>query len=242
MIAHQRAIRDREAQRDPRPTVPLDGCTVESVSRAEATEIILRYEWLGTVPNNAQAFYGLRSPDGDLLGVSIFGPTPGTASRDVCGKANAKITIGLLRGACVHYAHPHAGSFLTARACQLAASDHGWRIFVAYQDTRAGEVGTIYQACNWLYIGATGRGGSGYRTRYKAPDGEWWTSRRFRALCKREAQAWQHYAALGWTKGREPDKGKYVHIEGSRLERKRLLKLLRYPVLPYPKRPLTLPI
>lgn len=235
-VAHQRRIRDREARKDPRPTVPLAGCTVEPVTREEASRIILRYEWLGTVPHNAQAFYGLRSPSGELLGVSIFGPPPGTASRDVCGKANAKLTIGLVRGACVHYAHEHAGSFLTARACELAAKAHGWRVFVAYQDERAGEFGTIYQACNWFFIGRTGRGGSGYRTRYKTPEGEWWTSRRFRALKKRDGKDWSYYARKGWKKGRDPDKGKYVHFEGNRRERQRLFKQLRYPTLPYPKR------
>jgi hypothetical protein len=216
--------------------VPLEGCTVEAVSREEATKIILRYEWLGTVPTNAQAFYGLRAPSGELLGVSIFGPTPGTDSMNACGKENAKLAVGLVRGACVHYAHEHAGSFLTAKACELAAHDYGWRIFLAYQDTRAGEVGTIYQACNWLYIGTTGRGGSGHRTRYKAPDGAWWTSRRFRALKKRDGKEWPYYERKGWKKGREPDKGKYVHFEGDRRERKRLRKALRYPALPYPKR------
>jgi hypothetical protein len=235
--AHQREIRETEAGKDPRPTVPLEGCTVQAVTRAEATRIILRYEWLGTIPSNAQAFYGLVAPDGDLLGVSVFGVPPGTASRDLCGPENREKVIALVRGACVHYAHPHAGSFLTARACTLAAGDHGWRVFVAYQDLRAGEIGTIYQACNWHFIGATGRGSSGYRTRYRTPEGAWWTSRRFRALKRREGQEWDFYAAAGWSKGREPDKGKYVYFEGTPAERRALRKQLKYPILQYPKRP-----
>jgi hypothetical protein len=229
-------MRDAAARKDPRPAFPLEGCTVEEITRAEAYPLIMRYEWLKSIPTNSQAYYGLRAPTGELLGVSIFGPTPGTASLDVCGKENAKLAIGLVRGACTHVAHAHAGSHLTATACRMAAAKYGWRIFVAYQDTRAGEVGTIYQACNWHFIGATGRGTGGYRTRYKAPDGKWWTSRRFRALKKREGNEWPHYEKKGWKKGKEPDKGKYVHFEGGRLEKKRLRKQLRYPVLEYPKR------
>jgi hypothetical protein len=51
----------------------------------------------------------------------------------------------------VHWAHPHAASRLIAHAVKFAAADFGWRVFLAYADMAAGEVGTVYQACNWLY-------------------------------------------------------------------------------------------
>jgi hypothetical protein len=54
--------------------------------------------------------------------------------------------------------------FLIARACKLAAEQFGWRIFYAYSDPMAGEIGTVYQAANWLHLGV-GRG--------KASSGRW---------------------------------------------------------------------
>ena len=237
MKAHQRLIREDRARSNPRPVVPLEGCYVEQIDRATASTIILEYEWLRSVPANATAFYGLRSADGELIGASVFGPTPGTNSQNVCGEENREITIGLVRGACVHYVHQHAPSYFTAAAVRQAARDHGWRVFVAYQDERAGECGTIYQACNWVYIGAgTGRGGSNYRTLYVKPDGSTFSSRNMRRLYQRTGTSWDHYEALGWSKTREPDKGKYVWLEGSKTEKRRLRKKLRYPALPYPKR------
>ena len=135
-IAHQRRIREREAARDPRPQMAtLEGCTVEQVSFAEAKALILRYEWLGTIPPGTRACYGLKTPDGGLAGVAVFAPPPSPQSRDLCGPEYRDLTISLARGACVHWAHPHAASFLIPKACKLAAKAFGWRIFNAYADS-----------------------------------------------------------------------------------------------------------
>ena len=48
---------------------------------------------------------------------------------------------------------------MISNACKLAAKEFGWRIFYAYADPTAGEIGTVYQACNWLYLGI-GAGGT----------------------------------------------------------------------------------
>ena len=39
-------------------------------------------------------------------------------------------------------------------------AEKGFHIFVAYSDGDAGEIGTVYQATNWLYCGETGSGSS----------------------------------------------------------------------------------
>jgi hypothetical protein len=126
---------------------------VEAIPRAEAREVILRYEWLGTMGSASTATYGLRAPAGELLGVSVFGWNSSVQARDICGREHRELAVSLERGACVHYAPPHAASFLISRAVKLATADHGWRIFYAYADPAAGEIGTVYQACNWLYLG-----------------------------------------------------------------------------------------
>jgi hypothetical protein len=61
--------------------------------------------------------------------------------------------VALERGACAFWAHEHTASWFINRACAMAARDHGWKLFVAYSDTEAGEIGTVYQACGWHYIG-----------------------------------------------------------------------------------------
>jgi hypothetical protein len=156
-------------------------------------------------------------------------------------------TACLARGACVHWAHEHAASFLIAKACRLAYQDHGWATFYAYSDQQAGEVGTVYQARNWLYLGQ----GVGRKIKTRnmwryLPTAERYSTRQLRG--RLAAGKWpfnrmrnaKDISALrknpNWIVEATPDKHKYVHFEGNRKERKIARKLLRYPVLPYPKR------
>jgi hypothetical protein len=85
-VAHQCQIRDAEALRAPREVMTtLDGCMVERISYAAAKALILRNEWLGAMPSLTTASYGLLTPSGEIAGVAVFGPGPGTASADLCG-------------------------------------------------------------------------------------------------------------------------------------------------------------
>ena len=239
MVCHQRKIRDDLMASDPRPVrQTLDGCGVIPITRAQAESVILTYEWLGTMPKVGRAYYGLVCDD-ELHGVACFGEGMGTNAKNLCGEANASKAIALERGACVHYAHPHAASFLIANACKQAAEDHGWRIFYAYSDAEAGEIGTVYQACNWLYIGTgVGRGkGATWRYNYFDPTGEQYTSRRWRAHKSRVGLIWEAAEAAGWTRVRHMDKGRYLNFYGGdKRECAALRKSLKYTTLPYPKR------
>lgn len=231
--AHQRAIREREAANEPRAALEsLEDCWVERITTADAKAIIDRYEWLGTM-GRAVAAYGLISPDKELLGVAVFGWPSAIESRDVCGRDNRELAVCLERGACVHFAPDNAASFLISRAVKLAADEHGWRIFYAYADPEAGEIGTVYQACNWLYIGqGVGRTPGRLREDWRLPDGSILSSRSLRHRKMKRADAY----ALGWEPIYRHPKHKYVHFEGNRTERTELLRALRYAVKDYPKR------
>lgn len=231
--AHQRVIREREAATEPRKQMTsMRGCWVEPISREEAEAIILRYEWLGTL-GRAVATYGLRAPGGELIGTAVFGWPSAVESRDICGKENRELAICLERGACVHFAPPNAASFLISHACRMAAKDRGWRIFYAYADPEAGEIGTVYQATNWHYIGqGVGRTPGRLREDWRLPDGRELSGRSLRHRKMKRADA----LALGWKPIYKHPKHKYVHFEGSKTERAALLRALRYPTMDYPKR------
>lgn len=234
--AHQRVIREQQAAREPRPQMTsLAGCWVEPITRADAESVILRYEWLGTMGRGV-ATYGLRGPGGVLLGAAVFGWPSAVQSRDICGKENRDKAICLERGACVHYAPSNAASYLISHAAKQAARDNGWQIFYAYADPEAGEIGTVYQACNWLYIGqGVGRTPGRLREDWRLPDGSVLTSRSLRHKKMKRQDALD----AGWKPVYKHPKHKYVHFEGTRTERADLLAALRYPPQPYPKRPTT---
>ena len=231
-VCFQREIRDKINAENPRPQIArLNGAMVVEIPPEKARPIIYKYEWLGTMGRSAHCC-GLML-GGELLGVACFGWPAGPESRDICGKENRNLAICLERGACVHYAPKNAGSYLVANACKLIAKNHKYRIFYAYSDEDAGEIGTIYQACNWLYIGqGVGRTPGRLREYYLTPENKIVSCRtlRHRGITKTQA------LAQGWQVRHQKPKHKYVWIEGNKTERKRLLAQLRYPVLAYPKR------
>jgi hypothetical protein len=158
--AHQRLIRERMA-RVPEPdinekrelAISFDNAEVREIDHKTASEIILQYEWIGNAGTSEYRFGLYFGPY--LAGVVSFGRTAGSnAAASVCGKENAHLVTTLSRGTCVHWAHRHSASYLISRACDLMVGK-GLNIFVAYSDTEAGEVGTVYQASNWLYGGRT---------------------------------------------------------------------------------------
>lgn len=57
------------------------------------------------------------------------------------------------RGACASWTPKNLGSRLIMFACRWMVANTNKRLFVAYADPEAGEYGTLYQACNWQYLG-----------------------------------------------------------------------------------------
>ena len=228
----QREIREKESARQLRLQDDSLRYSVEAIPAAEARPFILRYEWLGTMGRSA-AIYGARDSGGELAAVACFGWPASPQSRDICGQGYRDQAVCLERGACSSWAHPHAGSWFISRAVREASRDHGWVIFYAYSDEEAGEIGTIYQACNWIYLGqGVGRSPGRKPEDFRRPDGSVVSSRTLRhhGLKKQEA------LDLGWQVVEREPKHKYVHFEGCRRTKRELLSALRYPPQAYPKR------
>lgn len=96
---------------------------------------------------------------------------------------------------------------------------------LTYAATDVGHIGYVYQATNALYTGTGGdtnfyvdQDGKRHGTHFNG----------HRVLADRAEE-------MGWVSHRGGPKHRYVYILGSKTERKRRLRLLRFPVLPYPK-------
>jgi hypothetical protein len=227
----QRHIREIYSELDPREPIPsLAGATVQQITKAEAESLILRYEWLGTVGSGASAFYGLKI-DGELLGAVIFGTGSSNSARNICGEENRTLAVSLMRGCCVHYAPKNAASFLVRYAVKQASIDHGWKIFFAYSDPAAGEVGQIYAAANWRFVGAgLGRPKGAVHIGWIKPDGATISSRS-RSLTKEQCLA-RNYTPIA-----EQPKGRWVWFEGwNKTERALYRSKCLYRFRSYPKR------
>jgi len=233
MKSHQRAIRDKKALLDSinKPYNDLNGFSVKRISKGESKTIILEYEWLGTM-GRAYACYGLFK-GAKLLGAINFGVPSSHESRNICGLELSPKSICLERGACSHLAPSNAASFFIVRAVEMASKDFGWEIFYAYSDPEAGEIGTVYQACNWFYIGqGVGRDPGRRREYYEDIEGNLISERTLRRRKLKKSEL----LMSGWKIQYKQPKHKYVWFEGSKSRKFQLRSLCRYPFKKYPKR------
>lgn len=232
-ICHQKKKRDQEAINNPKEALPnLQGCFVKEISFQEAKPIILKYEWLESMGWNPITCYGLFSSINELIGVACFGKPGGQAAQNICGDLYKNKAICLQRGACVHWAPKNAASFLITESVRKAYKKYGWSIFWAYSDESAGEIGTVYQACNWKYLGQGVGHRSKIREEFLKPNGKKVSSRALRNAKLTKAGALQ----AGWIPLKVVAKHKYVWFEGSRKQRNKLKKLCKFPFKEYPKR------
>jgi hypothetical protein len=236
---------------------PKNARAVKKITREEAATLVLKYEWLAADPKTKsplgrgiETCYGLFLKD-ELIGANCFGSMGGKIG-DICGPQYADKTGYLMRGVCVHYAPMHAASFFTTLSCKLASKEMGWKIFFAYSDTHAAsEVGTVYQACNWYYLGEDlGRSEGSHHSNFVSPDGKNRVTsyqlnhdkdRKFlRSIgwsedIKRPMRAWLRDTKK-WTEEREYGKKKWATFVGTEEEKVELKAACRYALdQAYPK-------
>ena len=243
--AHQRIIREKFSIVDDGGLFGIPRCNIKDsvlreVSFGEAKRIILKYEWLGTM-GTTQYHYGIFYKT-ECAGVVCFGyfqamntNSGGHPYAPYIGEQYAKNGIQLTRGACVHWAHQHSGSKLIAYGLKQV-SKLGYKYAVAFSDPDAGEIGTLYQATNWYYVGAT-------------KDKHWDVYYRNGKLFMNDRDFFKKFGFRGRGKIKEfikqkPDleirlrkpKSRYIKLIGSKKENRIMYNILKPKILPYPKR------
>lgn len=222
---------------------------------------IERYEWLGTVGFGVRWVFTARY-NGLLAGVILMSEPTSYSSFDKTKEALIQ------RGACSSWAPKNLNSKLVMFGCKWMVKNTSKRMFVAYSDPTAGEIGTIYQACNFDYLGHT----FGAKVNYELPNGKMVGGRHFTRTSA--VKKWAKDLGIEWDKNwtkpngfqdvkaipkeirdiirqhvnfvksklkqvTVPPKGKYALILGKdRKEQKELNKLKTWKQLAYPKRQL----
>jgi len=113
----------------------------------EHQQFIERYEWLGNPGFGIKWCFTARYKN--LLGGVILFSEPYRFENNETRHAEALIQ----RGACASWAPKNLNSHLIMYACRWMAQHTDKRVFFAYSDPAAGEIGTVYQACNFYYLG-----------------------------------------------------------------------------------------
>ena len=247
--AHQRIIREKKSKEIPNDLFgnywdninkDIDNGIIKEIDSQTAKKIILEYEWLGTM-GTTQTHYGIFF-DKYLGGVVCYGyfqamntNSGGHPYAPYVGIKYAKQGIQLSRGACVHWCHKHTGSKLIGTTLRLM-SQKGFKYVIAFSDPEAGEIGTLYQATNWYYLGL---GTTKHYDIYYKKGGLYMNDRDF----YRKYGVCGKAALTKWLLDK-PDlsikerlaKGRYIYLLGNKREKKQMMKTLNDKIKPYPKR------
>ena len=159
-IAHQKQMKDKRAKEESWNLfgewwkdidIDIKKAIVKPIDYRTASNLIKRYEWLQCMPAMVKYCFGIFF-ENNLGGVVVYSHEYSENlghwdKYDYTGKM-----ILLSRGACVHWAHPHSASKLITSSMKMLPEKY--KDVTATVDELAGEIGTIYQACNFHYIGS----------------------------------------------------------------------------------------
>ncbi len=236
-VAWQKELRDRHlSEGDPfgGDIPPVKSGRVRPISFRLAQQVILKYEWLGTMAKTQHhfgLFYGLHLAGATCCGI---GGTAGNNVHRPFGVERQDV-LTLARGACVHWAPKGSNSRLVNWTVKHLRRQHLGKVMLAYADSDAGEIGTIYQACGWTYIGR-----SGWVPQYVAPNGRVYDCRIVSDLAGKSGVSWvQQRDAMvrkGWVEQRSNPKHRYVTVLDTKDDR--LIERVASMSKPYPKRAL----
>lgn len=116
----------------------------------DIVSFIKKYEWLGKMPNRPTHRF-VATYKGMLAGVVIMS-IPNSFSK-LLGNDTKNIEKLISRGACASWTPKNLASSLIMFSIKWMVKNTNFRLFSAYADPEAKELGTIYQACNFTYLG-----------------------------------------------------------------------------------------
>lgn len=184
------------------------------ITRKQAIEFVLPRHYAGRKPNVSKAF-GWFDDEEKLCAVCTFGkPASPSLCVGICGKEYSSNVFELNRLCRVQELDKQLSQFVSE--CLRRLKDMNW-IVVSYSDTAMNHHGYIYQACNFIYTGATKA-----RTDMYTPNGK-------------HARHYKAEEQTGLRKVRS-SKHRYVYFcTSSKALKRKWKKSLNYEVCPYPK-------
>jgi len=240
-IAHQYKVRIQKAQEESKNpywlNVDLDlkKAIVKPVNRELAKKIIEEYEWLGCMPAIATHMFGIFF--GDICGgVVVFGPeySENLGVWDKYGFTGKMMLLN--RGVCLHWTPKNTGSKLIMQSIKMLPKQY--EVITCTTDHLAGEVGTIYQACNFYYVGSMRESNPNIKGKAKERfgviiNGKLYGSRAIRSKIgsQRKEEILKHFPEAQFIK--QLSKHRYFLF---RTNKEKHFDVIKHIVKPYPKR------
>ena len=224
--------------------ISLVDSKIELIDSGMASEIILKYEWLKTMPLFNKFYFGLFikiESDYHLGGVVIYSEEYSANKATTWDKYGFTNKIILLsRGVCLWWTPKNTASYFISKTTDWLKKNTEYKIITATVDPAAGEIGTIYQSLNWHYIGLMsgnyGKNGKETKRFSVFINGKLKHSRTIRkefGTIKREIILQKYPDAIFLPQYR---KRRYFYFIGNKRENRLFLKSIGHLILPYPKR------
>tara|TARA_R100000541_G_scaffold57534_1_gene67745 strand:+ start:5387 stop:6043 length:657 start_codon:yes stop_codon:yes gene_type:complete len=196
---------------------------VRPIQNYETKTWLLNKHYAKRMPSISYAF-GLYEDD-SLVGICTFGSPPSPSlCVGVCGEEHKSKVVELNR-LILETDKPNSASFLVSQSLKLLPKPS---IVVSYADTKQGHVGYIYQATNFLYTGL-----SASRVDWAVKGLEHMHSKTLSEGMTLESME-EKYGDDFYHRERDR-KHRYIFFTGSKLQKRKLTKLLKYKTETYPK-------
>ncbi len=234
IIAHQYKVR-KEKEKDSLSfyigKISLKKTKVEIIDRETCEKIVNEYEWLRYMPKETNLHFGIYFKTGNdyhLGGVVAYEPE----FEDNFNYSD-KI-IKLSRGACLWWTPKNTASYFITRTLEWLKENTNYKVVNATVNPSAGELGIIYQALNWHYIGSfdgNGRVRYGYKI-----DNKIYEQRHINDMigCTDKENVMKHF----------PDAqminlgggNRYFKFIGDKRENREMMKSIKHLIKPYPQK------
>jgi hypothetical protein len=247
MKAHQRIVRENKQIEDADNIfgewwkdidVDIKKSKVQQIEYKQAKEVIEQYEWLGCMPAMVKYCFGIFF-ENNLGGVVVYSHeySENLGHWDKFNYVGKMILLS--RGACVHWAHPHSASKLITSSMKMLPKKY--KVVTATVDELAGEIGTIYQACNFHYIGSMRENNPNIKNSKGNRFGVLINGKLYGARSIRQKIGSQRKAEIlsKWPDAKfipQKSKKRYFYFLGSKREKKYYKKQIEQYIKPYPKR------
>ena len=218
--------------------------SVEEITKSMAKKMVVKYHYshlwtkcsvaLGLFNDTGKEHSFFSGNTEELIGVCVYGDPIGRHSGgSISELLDRKQVLELTR----LYVHDGYGSnieswFISQTFKWLKKNFSSIEALISYADPKEGHAGTIYQATKWIYHGNSIRPNDTYSFKLK-PDEQWIHGRTLANTYKTNdiEKLKKKIGHTFWYRV-EPLKHRYVYLLKNR---RKLLKNLKHPSLPYPK-------
>ena len=217
--------------------------SVRKINKDVAKKVIIKHHYthaasqcryaLGVYSKSEHSFFDSHD---ELVGVATYGyPVGRLAAQSISEDLENNQVLELTRLFIFDGYGKNIESYFIGQTIKWLQSNTDIKSLISYADPKVGHKGGIYQATNWLYQGDSMRMVDAYSVRLQE-DSEWlhsrtvfskWGSNNVDHLKKKIGKTF-------WIR-EEPRKHRYIYFLGSKGERKKLVKSLKHPTLPYPQ-------